>query len=480
MAKPLYPAQPYSAHSVNSLTKNNSSSVAASLKIVLGAVIFAAGLANPLTARAQSTTALAPQPVHIAVGGIRATPTPESILAEINRVRLSPAEYAVWLASLRPYYQGAALRFPGERGVRTVEGVNALDSAIATLSRTAPLQPLSLAPGLALATQAHLGELLENDRFTLSGLDGSTPLERAERYGSIGGGRLVESLSQGFTRAEMLVAFWVMDDGDARRTARSLVLNPEMTQFGTACGSAPGVAPLCVFDYATAYRSAEGSVENSQAVAREVVVSEPTAPADTSEVTWSGAVSAEQLAGLSQELIGEINRLRADPAAYAQGLIRLRPYYEGNLVKVPGQPIVAVQEGIAALDEAIAALQSAQPLATLSPSVGMAQGAADHSDDLGFKGLTGHYGSDGSDPFVRINRYGSWAQSAGENITYGAPTSAEWHMIQLLVDDGVPSRGHRETLLNPAYRRVGAACSPHATYRIVCVMTHAGDYVEGQ
>ncbi|MEL6555165.1 MAG: CAP domain-containing protein [Cyanobacteria bacterium J06621_11] len=418
-----------------------------------------------------------------ASGAIAATP--DDILAEINRARTSPTDYANWLQTLRAHYEGAAFRFPGERGIRTVEGVAALDSAISALSQNQPLPPLSMATGLNIATQSHLTELLNHDRFTLTGLDGSTPLARAEAYGSLGGGRLVESLNPGFEQAEAVVAFLLIDDGNRTRSTQSLVLSSEMTQIGAACGSNAGSSPLCVFDYATQYRSNDDAILDTQTLA---VATEPTEnPAEnqtaassenSTSVSWSGAVSPDQLNQLSEELVVEINRLRADPAAYAQGLIRLRSYYEGNLVKVPGQPVVQVQEGISALDEAITALQNTESLALLNPSPGMEQGAADHSEDIGFKGLTGHYGSDNSDPFERINRYGTWSQAAAENITYGAPTSAEWHLIQLLVDDGVPSRGHRETLLNPAYQRVGSACAPHAVYRIVCVMTHANDYRE--
>ncbi|KPQ31549.1 MAG: Cysteine-rich secretory protein family [Phormidesmis priestleyi Ana] len=152
-------------------------------------------------------------------------------------------------------------------------------------------------------------------------------------------------------------------------------------------------------------------------------------------------------------------------------------------MKVPGHPIVEVVEGVAALDEAISVLQSTRPLFPLLASNGMAQGANDHAADLGDKGLTGHYGSDGSDPFTRINRYGSWdlavGDIAGENISYGHAPLAEWHIIQLLVDDNVPNRGHRQTLLNSKYQRIGSDCEAHREFRIVCVMTYASDYREG-
>ena len=210
--------------------------------------------------------------------------------------------------------------------------------------------------------------------------------------------------------------------------------------------------------------------------ATEVAIS----PGSRQDPTWFGPVSAEQLDQLSAEIIAETNVLRADPAAYAQRLIALRPHYEGNLVKVPGQPMIQVFEGVSALDEAIAVLQNTPALPPLSTSAGMTLGAADHSTDLGSKGTTGHYGSDGSDPFTRMNRYGRWQATAGENISYGAPTLAEWHVIQLLVDDGVANRGHREVLLSDDYGATGAACEAHAAYRIVCVMTYAGAYQEGR
>ena len=412
--------------------------------------------------------------------------TPEAILAELNRIRESPANYADWLISLRPYYEGMAFRLPGERGVRTAEGIDALESAIAILSAQAPLSPLTLAPGLTQATQGHLQELITDNRFTLSGKDGSTPLLRAERYGSLEGGRLVEVLSQGFNSAEAIVAFLIMDDGDRARRTQTLILSPDIVSLGTSCGEEKSGSPLCVFDFATAYTShatTVASAERPSTNAENELHLVPTqGAANPSENVWSGPLTDEMLDQLSADLIEETNLLRADPAAYAEKLMNLRSYYDGNLVKVPGQPVVEVVEGVAALDEAIAVLQRTPSRSELAYSLGMTQGAAAHSNDLGSTGLTGHYGSDDSDPFERISRYGTWDHApgnvAGENITYGPATLAEWHLIQLLVDDNVPSRGHREALLKPDYRQVGASCKPHLDFRIVCVMTYASDYQE--
>jgi uncharacterized protein YkwD len=65
--------------------------------------------------------------------------------------------------------------------------------------------------------------------------------------------------------------------------------------------------------------------------------------------------------------------------------------------------------------------------------------------DLAVNSRTGHTGSDGSSVTDRISRHCSvrWVTHA-ENITYGNDSyMARDAVIDLLIDDGVPSRGHR-------------------------------------
>ena len=48
-------------------------------------------------------------------------------------------------------------------------------------------------------------------------------------------------------------------------------------------------------------------------------------------------------------------------------------------------------------------------------------------------------------------------------------------MIQLAVDDGVASRGHRLNIMNPAYVKTGCYSGDHATYTHSTVLNYNGD-----
>lgn len=179
---------------------------------------------------------------------------------------------------------------------------------------------------------------------------------------------------------------------------------------------------------------------------------------------------------VEQELFRELNLVRSDPASYADYLVEWRQYFVGKQLKRPGEIILITREGAEAFDEAIEFLRNQEPMPPLKLSPGLSQAARAQVQDQK-DGATGHVGSDGSQPWERMTRYGEWQGQVAENISYGGYT-ARGVVIQLIVDDGVPDRGHRVNMFAPVYQVVGVACGEHAVFRDMCVMDYAARYTE--
>lgn len=188
-------------------------------------------------------------------------------------------------------------------------------------------------------------------------------------------------------------------------------------------------------------------------------------------------MAVNYLSSVEQSVLDEINFARTNPNAYADILAQRRQYYQGNTIKLPGAVSIFTSEGVAALDEAIRVLRSTSPLPALSPSRGMSLGAKDHVNDTGPKGTVEHTGSDGSGPSQRVDRYGDPQGGVGENIQYGFNAGREI-AIDLLVDDGVSSRGHRLNILNRSWSVAGVSVGSHARYGTMAVIDFAGGYKE--
>jgi uncharacterized protein YkwD len=178
-------------------------------------------------------------------------------------------------------------------------------------------------------------------------------------------------------------------------------------------------------------------------------------------------------ADLDKAVAQEVNLARAQPQAYAAMLRTYRASFRGKLAPMAGgKTWLRTQEGTAAVDEAVAFLDAQAPLPPLAWSGLLAEAAEDHVLDQGPRGLVGHMGADGSTPPSRIGRYAVWTGVAAEDISYGSDSARETAR-QLIIDDGVPDRGHRTNIFDPRVRLIGVACGPHARYRVMCVLDFA-------
>lgn len=178
-------------------------------------------------------------------------------------------------------------------------------------------------------------------------------------------------------------------------------------------------------------------------------------------------------------VVQEMSDARVRPKAYAKHLRELRACFDGLLWNRPGRVPLRTEEGVAALDEAIAFLESARPVGPLRFNGGLARAARLHALDIGPKGSIEHAGSDGSRLPDRLDRLGRWQGLIAENISAGED-EARQVVIQLLIDDGVASRGHRTNLFNPDLHQAGAGSAPHRGYRTVTVIDYADGFVAGR
>jgi uncharacterized protein YkwD len=190
-----------------------------------------------------------------------------------------------------------------------------------------------------------------------------------------------------------------------------------------------------------------------------------------------GSTAATNYTRLEAEVFTELNRARTDPRGYATIIEGLLPLYNGTLLRRPGwSTTLRTQEGAAAAREAIGALRPQTPVNPLTLSSGLSAAARDLVRDQGATGGTGHVGSSGSTTASRIAAHGTWTVTYAENIDYGPVIGGRDVIEDLLIDDGVPDRGHRRNIFQLSARVVGIACGPHRVYGSVCVIVQTGGF----
>ena len=188
--------------------------------------------------------------------------------------------------------------------------------------------------------------------------------------------------------------------------------------------------------------------------------------------------SAQVMRELERGVLQELNRARESPRAFAAMLDTIAGWYEGKLLRRPGAGIVfETSEGAPAVHEASRVLKRMSSLPPFEHADGLALGARDHVRDQGPPGRMGHRGSDGSTTADRVERYGKWRSVLSENIAYG-PLDARGMVVGLIVDDGVPDRGHRLNIFDARVRVAGVSCGMHRVYGRMCVIVHAGGYAD--
>jgi hypothetical protein len=176
------------------------------------------------------------------------------------------------------------------------------------------------------------------------------------------------------------------------------------------------------------------------------------------------APGAAVAGGFDDEVLAEVNFARAHPADYARELRdAARQADEGDSG--------FVYEDREAVEEAIDFLMRQPPLQPLEPDGRLAAAAQAHTNAQGPRGELGH-GAPGA-LGQRLQHNGLWAGLAAEDISYGHDTARDV-VRQLIIDSGVPNRGHRNNIFGRGYQMAGVGCGRHSVYGSMCVIDFAG------
>jgi uncharacterized protein YkwD len=166
----------------------------------------------------------------------------------------------------------------------------------------------------------------------------------------------------------------------------------------------------------------------------------------------------------------ELNKVRAHPQEYARELRR------EQIVKARyGDETGAVaQADPDAVDDAIDALMRQRPLPPLARDSRLVAAAREYAASQGPTGDVGHGEAGGMGR--RLQSEGMFAGLEAESISYGQDTPSDV-VRQLIIDSGVPNRGHRNDLLSRGFQVAGVGCGRHARYGSMCVIDLAGAVV---
>lgn len=160
------------------------------------------------------------------------------------------------------------------------------------------------------------------------------------------------------------------------------------------------------------------------------------------------AKETEYLSNEEKDIILFINLVRLKPLSFLKfHILNVEAYYDN---KYYYQSLVDT-------------LEEMQPVPALLPDAMLASIAKNYAIYSGKVGFVGH--GNFSQRMNKIKCRGTRA----ENISYGIQ-SPEWIVIDLLVDNNVPSLGHRKNILDLSLRFIGVGIAYHKGYDCNCVI----------
>lgn len=177
---------------------------------------------------------------------------------------------------------------------------------------------------------------------------------------------------------------------------------------------------------------------------------------------------------IEEEVIAELNFARTNPQRYAKERLETFMSYftsSGMSYIVPGQIEMTTNEGVDAVKACVRYMKKARPIGKLKRNSRLSKAAQEFADDSNKNNIMGHVDSHGKTLRQRLSAHG-FGSYTGECCSYGNK-EAVYIVIQLLVDDGVASRGHRELIMDPNFNEAGVGVAEHPSFDFCAVIDFA-------
>ncbi|PKH04114.1 CAP domain-containing protein [Psychromonas sp. MB-3u-54] len=178
----------------------------------------------------------------------------KNIILHLNMARTDPSRYSKeFIAPRSAFYNNKMYLEPGGPenfiGLKTQEGVSAVDEAATVMNSTKALGSLKAHKKLTLAAQDHATDQSKHGGTGHVSHDGSTLQNRVERHGkwqhTIG-----ENIIYGPDSGREVVVGLLVDDGVKNRGHRTNILKNDYKIVGVACAKHSSYRIVCVMDFA--------------------------------------------------------------------------------------------------------------------------------------------------------------------------------------------------------------------------------------
>ncbi len=332
-----------------------------------------------------------------------------AMIEEINWARTKPAEYSK--ARLEPLVKKDGSVFQ-----------KALAELIKELSSMKSVPALKTVEALNKAASEWTSSAGKN----ISTSYDANWQKRIAKYGIMKGGS--EALYFGDDTPEMAVASMLIDEALLKRGRRRALLSASNRYVGAS--------------------TAVHGIHKGMAL---VELAGFFVPNEESALVSPKSSIDESVTVAEIDVINEINLARTNPKEYVRTRLHELVSTEKNTFQT-------------ALGELITEMNLMQPV----KEVGFSKGLHDAADE--FVRTAGKKGSKESESawLERVDRAVQW-KKAGEIISVGC-YDAKAIVLQLLIDDGIASRAHRNILLNGELTEAGAAIGQNSRYGIMCVI----------